>query len=75
LSIELAEKEKVKMTNEYGSEEILTMTMGEYKDKIAHAYSRGGKSAMNEAKELYPDIVNTELWECWFPVDDYEEES
>jgi hypothetical protein len=27
-----------------------------------------------KAKELYPDIVNTELWEAWFPVDDYEEQ-
>jgi hypothetical protein len=62
------------MTNEYGSEEILTMTMGEYKHNIRKAYSSGGKDAMNEAKELYPDIVNTELWEAWFPVDDYEEQ-
>ena len=62
------------MTNEYGSDKILTMTMGEYKHNIREAYSRGGKSAMEEAKELYPDIVNTELWEAWFPVDEYEEQ-
>jgi hypothetical protein len=62
------------MSNEYGSDKILTMTMGEYKDKIAEAYTRGGKFAMEEAKELYPDIVNTELWQDWFWVDDYEEQ-
>jgi hypothetical protein len=60
---------------EYGSEKIITMTMGEYKHRIAEAYSRGGKFVMNEVKELYPDIVNTEMWEDWFWVDEYEEES
>jgi hypothetical protein len=63
------------MSNEYGSDKILTMTMGEYKDNIREAYSRGGKFVMEEVRELYPDIVNTEMWQDWFWVDDYEEES
>jgi hypothetical protein len=63
------------MTNEYGSEEILTMTKGEYKDELAKAYDRGGIFVMNEVRELYPDIVNTEMWRDWFWVDDYEVES
>jgi hypothetical protein len=62
------------MTNEYGSEEILTMTKGEYRDRLAQAYSKGGKFVMSEVKELYPDIVNTEMWEDWFSVDEYEEQ-
>ena len=62
------------MSNEYGSDKILTMTMGEYKDKIGEAYARGGRASLNEVKEVYPDIVNNELWEAWFWVDDYEEQ-
>jgi hypothetical protein len=63
------------MTNEYGSEEILTMTMGEYKDKMAEANDRGARFIIDQVKELYPDIVNTEMYKEWFWVDDYEEES
>jgi hypothetical protein len=62
------------MSNEYGSEEILTITMGEYKHNIREAYTKGGKFVMEEVRELYPDIVNTEMWEDWFWVDDYEEQ-
>jgi hypothetical protein len=60
---------------EYGSEEIITMTKGEYLSAIRESYDKGGKFVMEEVKELYPEIVNTEMWQDWFWVDDYEEES
>jgi hypothetical protein len=63
------------MTSENERDRIITMTVGEYKDSLSESYDKGGQFAMNEVKEVYPDIVNTEMYQEWFWVDDYEVES